>query len=1118
MFKRLHLPSFGGRTPRGSTSQTPRASCISDDGVLPIQESKRGEEQPRPSTGSEDLSKNNVKRIASVGSADTAVSCGDAVGKLSSIKSIGRQKSLTNAVSSVVGFVKGTVTRRRTVAVTSTTSSKKIKDESPGFGLVSSLVKDPLQSSLDTALKSNGANEGVHWTTKILTDTEIRDKLKESSKNLVTGFMEHLATVVKVEMPDLDFKTRNQLTVWLEEEMVSGLHKIGMRVFEACQNLRDTHARMQQRVKEAEEKMTAMNMQYLREITQRRDKNRPGVSFQVEQACGGPLDGSTGEYDFYEPLLYMPQDTRGHVIAIVEEKLKQVFCANPKLKEMCDGHQLVKQMNDTSASKLNSAANRIQELEKENNNLQERLKAAEATRANVKRNNFKLQEKHQRTESEMMKVRGENLQQKRRVSELLVATGSLSPASQTEDGAASPEEEMEVLMRVLGTTKPEEPPKPFRRSFRESIVWQHVRELTVRVKVQTEELLAQYTNVEDVKRKLEQAKEAAEMMRSRNQALELALAGSAFVGESDLNKLGESASTVFSKPEAPPQVKEGKRRSVVSEAKSPVRKQAGGKRLSRASTMGAAPANLGAANPLAAAAESSAAEEARGAAPAESKSGEAAPAEEKSGDKVTISAVELQQVVLNNKVLTTALQDLKREGEELAAKLSAAMEKSGRQGDRYSFLHSDDGSSVFKRLLQAVDNAGGHDVLEVLARVESDGGGGRPPGSCPRPASERRPPPEEPGQSCESAGPSIAVESCCSPHDSAADIGMSALEERPRPSIIPEGCESHRPSLLPQPNTSDNIFASAETEGLEEDRDDPGARGMPEGQVQVDNPSSNRNSMEEKAPMGFDMQVCACGNVLMPDALFCRKCGTKRGDAMVVPVAEVATQVCPCGNTLLPDAVFCRKCGVKRPSLERTPAKPPEAAGQSVEAEPSSPPPSRPPESSPKAAPAKPGSVRQPVRRGGSFLGGAQSGMGAVMGADTAPAAAFASAKKRTVKGTISMENPPSPNAPVLLELNNDATPTRTEVAMSSQVLELKPPTNKSKPRPQPASKGPPEAQQAEMAPSGLATVGSGKWRTLQKQNTLDLDPLRGNAKAKSTPFQATGSIPKNSRAAVPKA
>mmetsp|Transcript_179852 Transcript_179852/g.570468 ORF Transcript_179852/g.570468 Transcript_179852/m.570468 type:complete len:656 (+) Transcript_179852:113-2080(+) len=55
---------------------------------------------------------------------------------------------------------------------------------------------------------------------------------------------------------------------------------------------------------------------------------------------------------------------------------------------------------------------------------------------------------------------------------------------------------------------------------------------------------------------------------------------------------------------------------------------------------------------------------------------------------------------------------------------------------------------------------------------------------------------------------------------------------------------------------------------------------------------------------------CSCGNVLMPDANFCRKCGNGRKDGKAL---DCSSEKCRCGNIFLPDADFCRRCGVKRP-------------------------------------------------------------------------------------------------------------------------------------------------------------------------------------------------------------
>jgi len=67
-------------------------------------------------------------------------------------------------------------------------------------------------------------------------------------------------------------------------------------------------------------------------------------------------------------------------------------------------------------------------------------------------------------------------------------------------------------------------------------------------------------------------------------------------------------------------------------------------------------------------------------------------------------------------------------------------------------------------------------------------------------------------------------------------------------------------------------------------------------------------------PPGMVQACTMCGNILLPDAIFCRKCGKKRDPA-----------ACACGNVLLPDAIFCRKCGRRcrdeeAPSLPTSPS------------------------------------------------------------------------------------------------------------------------------------------------------------------------------------------------------
>lgn len=63
-----------------------------------------------------------------------------------------------------------------------------------------------------------------------------------------------------------------------------------------------------------------------------------------------------------------------------------------------------------------------------------------------------------------------------------------------------------------------------------------------------------------------------------------------------------------------------------------------------------------------------------------------------------------------------------------------------------------------------------------------------------------------------------------------------------------------------------------------------------------------------------------CSNVLMPDAKFCRKCGTHVGGTDVE-----AIKCLHCCNVLMPDANFCRKCGKK--VEEEVPASEPQTAG-----------------------------------------------------------------------------------------------------------------------------------------------------------------------------------------------
>ena len=60
----------------------------------------------------------------------------------------------------------------------------------------------------------------------------------------------------------------------------------------------------------------------------------------------------------------------------------------------------------------------------------------------------------------------------------------------------------------------------------------------------------------------------------------------------------------------------------------------------------------------------------------------------------------------------------------------------------------------------------------------------------------------------------------------------------------------------------------------------------------------------DEVRVGQPRQCSKCKNKLMPDAVFCRKCGSEQKEG------AVQTQPCiKCASQLLPDALFCRKCG-----------------------------------------------------------------------------------------------------------------------------------------------------------------------------------------------------------------
>lgn len=78
-----------------------------------------------------------------------------------------------------------------------------------------------------------------------------------------------------------------------------------------------------------------------------------------------------------------------------------------------------------------------------------------------------------------------------------------------------------------------------------------------------------------------------------------------------------------------------------------------------------------------------------------------------------------------------------------------------------------------------------------------------------------------------------------------------------------------------------------------------------------------RSASPVVASRRVDEAMCPnCSNLYVDDAMFCRKCGTKRVQVQRKEDTEVTCQTC--SNVYMADATFCRKCGSKRPE---TPAE-----------------------------------------------------------------------------------------------------------------------------------------------------------------------------------------------------
>jgi RNA polymerase subunit RPABC4/transcription elongation factor Spt4 len=65
-----------------------------------------------------------------------------------------------------------------------------------------------------------------------------------------------------------------------------------------------------------------------------------------------------------------------------------------------------------------------------------------------------------------------------------------------------------------------------------------------------------------------------------------------------------------------------------------------------------------------------------------------------------------------------------------------------------------------------------------------------------------------------------------------------------------------------------------------------------------------------------EVACVACGNIMMPDAKFCRECGEPRPVVDVSAHMDIGSaEMCEnCGSQFMPDAKFCRECGEPRPA------------------------------------------------------------------------------------------------------------------------------------------------------------------------------------------------------------
>lgn len=92
---------------------------------------------------------------------------------------------------------------------------------------------------------------------------------------------------------------------------------------------------------------------------------------------------------------------------------------------------------------------------------------------------------------------------------------------------------------------------------------------------------------------------------------------------------------------------------------------------------------------------------------------------------------------------------------------------------------------------------------------------------------------------------------------------------------------------------------------------EPIADAMPENE-----PETAGQTAPEAAPAA---RKCSCGAEILPDTVFCWKCGSRVEAAVTASEAAPAAPKCSCGAEILSDTAFCWNCGKKIGAAEDAP-------------------------------------------------------------------------------------------------------------------------------------------------------------------------------------------------------